>query len=177
MKKFLFSTIVFLVFPSVAQETAVVVSTEANNPEMPALFFTKEQRRVLEAVRRGVVQKEDLEIDSGNFVPVVLLEETLADVDDRQQINRKNEIQINALIRNRTTGKSRVWLNGEQVEIDGDNDLLRADGLVVNSQGVNSAAISGNDEFSNSRFEAKVGQIINIDGKIDESLPVILRHQ
>jgi len=94
----------FLAFPSVAQETSATGSS-ADKPEMPILFFTKEQRRVLEAVRRGVVQKEDLEIESGEFVPVVLLEETIGNEVEQRQTRRGKEIKVNALIRNHSTGR------------------------------------------------------------------------
>lgn len=180
MKKtiFLLPVIVALIFSTAtAQETSAVNdSADAENPVMPGLFFTAEQRRILEAVRRGVVRKEDLEIADENLVPVVLLEESLGGVvEQEKRIVRQKEIKINAFIRSRSTGKARVWLNGSEIEIGDDDDLLQANGLIITNEDVGKSFLTGSDEFNGSRFEAKVGQIINIDGRIDEELPVVLK--
>ena len=180
MKKtlFLLPVVAALFFSAAtAQETSAVGNADgADSPVMPGLFFTAEQRRILEAVRRGVVRKEDLEIADENLVPVVLLEESLGGiVEQERRIVRKREIKIDAFIRSRSTGKARVWLNGKEIEIGDDNDLLQASGLVITNEDVGRSFLAGSDEFNGSRFEARVGQIINVDGRIDEGLPVVLK--
>ena len=64
-----------------SQETATQEVAEQDGagqqqrPQMPGLFLTVEQRRILEALRQGVLNEQNLRED--RFVPVVLREEAL----------------------------------------------------------------------------------------------------
>ena len=183
--KFFVLVAIMLPIPLYAQSTSdpeEVVNGQQSRPEMPGLFFHKEQRRVLEAVRQGVVQEQDFDIEE--FVPVVILEEILpeeieqivvGDLPQRQQ--RAQAYNFDAYVLNRKNGNAMLWLNGKRIDIEKDTDLLARQGIIVQSEeedfGIKNGIFYGSDVYNSSNFEIKVGQSIGIDGGVEERLPVI----
>lgn len=161
-------------------EEVVVIVEEEERPDMPILFFTKEQRRILEAVRQGVVASDTFEAEG--FIPLVVIEETLPEESQFVEPVRKERsgFSVDALVRNRKTGKDYFWIGGRIVDVEKDADLLGEDGFIIGEDDVNADnAIQGIDEYEGTRFEVKVGQSVTKDGYIDEGLPVVVvrRHK
>lgn len=164
-----------------SEESSSVRSSSDQRPEMPNLFFRKEQRRVLEAVRQGVVEEEDFDIDE--FVPVVIIEDALPEEIEEETRQRGEDLSIDAYIVNRNTGSKVLWVNGKQIDLQEDSEYLTSRGIVVNADDVEGVAdslriengvVKADDAFSNAKFEAKVGQVIGAVGGVEESLPVVI---
>ena len=145
--------------------------TEKARPRMPDLFLTVEQRRILEALRQGVLDAEKLEEES--FVPVVLREELLEKIDEKPE--RSGEIKLDAFIRHKKSGKRFLWLNDKSYDLDKDKALIERSNYLRIEDSDNSLA--GVDGVSRVRFDIKVGQSINETGLVNESLPIIRKNQ
>lgn len=98
-------------------------------PEMPVLFFRGEQRRVLEAVRQGVVEEDDFDIEE--FVPVVIIEDALPQAEGEVQRRRARQIYIDAYIVNKSTGQNTFWFNGRRLTYEGSRELLEQEGIFL----------------------------------------------
>lgn len=142
-------------------------------PGMPDLFFRQEQRRVLEAVRHGLV-------DQGYFnevkelAPVIIPQRTIPEVfiEEEEELVRSDDLRVDAMIYNRAKGTSHIWINNQLINPE-DQYMLENKGLVIEDSGDGRSYISGSDSFSRSKFQVKVGQVIRVDGRIEESLPVV----
>ena len=146
-----------------------------NRPVMPRLFFTNEQRRILEVVRQEVISEQNLNFDE--FVPLVLAQQESIIVDE--DLSRDYDIQINAYIRNRKSDEGSVWVNG----IEGEqfrNISLNDRAGIWGREGLgeltfnDSREITGLDVANNSRFVLRVGQKLAGDGEASETYPVII---
>ena len=159
-----------------AQDENVAGSGEDARPEMSALFFTIEQRRILEALRQEVSTEENIQIDE--LAPVVLPEETLSSVDvviTEEGKQRELDISVDAYLRNHKNGKIVLWLNGVQYRLDKQSEFLENEGIMSLSAGEhNLVRVYGVDKFNKSKFVLKVGQRLNMDGGVDESYPVVI---
>lgn len=142
-------------------------------PAMPDLFFRQEQRRVLEAVRHGLVDQGYFN-DVKKLSPVILVQRTIpeAPVEEVEELLRSGDLMVNAMIYNRAKKTSHIWVNNQLVDAE-DQYVLENEGLVIEDGGDGGSYIVGNDTFSQSRFKVKVGQIIGVDGRIEEGLPVV----
>ena len=145
-----------------------------SRPTMPNLFFTREQRRILEAIRQGVIEKDTFVAD--DFLPLVILDEAIPEGEEATN-ERSKEINIDAFIRNRSSGNVFISANGEWLNVGEDNELLGLSGVSINadelSSGADSSIVRGEDFYNSSDFELKVGQVLEKDGHINEQLPVI----
>lgn len=158
-----------------------VSATESSGefrPEMPRLFFSGEQRRVLEAVRQDVIAEESFEEE--NFVPLILRQEQI-DLTPEQQ-ERTDALVFDSFIRNRSTGKGSWWgKEGEERQFStGKADDLSRQGVVQFEPSTDQSkdgdgAIVGIDRFNKTRFILKVGQQLLPDGEISETYPVVLK--
>ena len=159
-----------------AQDGNVVGRGEDARPEMSALFFTIEQRRILEAIRQEVSTEENIQIDE--LAPVVLPEETLSSDDvviTEEGKQRELDISVDAYLRNHKNGKIVLWLNGVQYRLDKQSEFLENEGIMSLSAGEhNLVRVYGVDKFNKSKFVLKVGQRLNMDGGVDESYPVVI---
>ncbi len=176
----------FMVMPVYAQsvensEESNATETSAQRPSMPDLFFRKEQRRVLEVVREGIVVEDDFDIEE--FVPVVIIEEQL-EPEEEELIRaraRGADIYFDSYIVNRSNGKSILWINGKALRVDEDRDVLSRQGIELaqgeegSSIALENGVLKGRDAYSNSKFRVNVGQIIGVDGSVDETLPIIVK--
>ena len=165
-----------------AEAEAAAVEAEsqgADRPDMPPLFFRVEQRRVLEAVRQGIVTNEDFEIEE--FAPVLIQEDPILPLETAAEplVNRERSQQysFDAYIVNHSTGKTKLWLNGQEIDADEDAEGLERRGLTGDEEGENlrikDGNLAGSDHFNGSKFRARVGQIIDVNGAVEETLPVI----
>ena len=178
--------------PALAQQTSEDVAEElaaelaaGQRPDMPVLFFRGEQRRVLEAVRQGVVEQEDFEIEE--FVPVIIEEEIeeeeiiIPEVVEEIRRERDANYLLDAYVVNRSSGKGIFWLNGRQLEAEEDARFLSREGLVGETEGedveVRDGVLHGADLFLGTRFRVKVGQVLGINGAVEETLPVVRIHK
>ena len=171
----LVAVFVVAAFSAYGQSNEDASAVAADGPAMPTLFFTGEQRRLLEAVRQEFISHEDLAIDE--FVPLVLRQELVELEDESEENLRGKSVQINALVRNRQTGRAKIWLNGEQFDLRDSSGVLDRDGLSALGSGTTdsgSLSIVGTDTFNLSRFVLKVGQRLSGDGEVDETYPVII---
>lgn len=165
--------------PAVAQ-----VEEEEQRPQMGALFYTVEERRILEAIRQGVVEEEELEF-SEEVVPAVVVQEVLPEVDEAPR-ERPNPIKVEAMIIRRSTGDASIWVReagkiGElKVSAESENRLggqaleNRA-GIVVEKRDISVDGMQGVDVFNNRRFRLQVGQILGTRGELDDSYPIVIR--
>lgn len=156
-------------------ETDAEVQAVIERPDMPGLFFREEQRRVLEAVRQGVVNNNDFVIEE--FSPV-LIEDPVVPVEERQNLGvRSQEYYFDAYIVNRSTGKTTFWLNRQELNSEKDADALRREGLTGLEEGeliqVTDGVLSAGDVYNKSNFRLKIGQIVGTNGTVEETLPVI----
>lgn len=169
--------------PVYAQSTAedapvtagILDESGAQRPNMPALFFTVEQRRLLEAVRQEFISSEDLAIDE--FVPLVLRQNLVEEEEEEETNLRGRSVQINALIRNRATGQTSLWLNGEEFDLQDKSGVLGDEGLTELAPATadnGSVSVVGTDSFNLSRFVLKVGQRLSGSGEVDETYPVVI---
>lgn len=156
------------------EEQAGAGGAEAESrPGMPRLFFTNQQRRILEVVRQEYVSKEIL--DQEEFVPFILTQQEVIDVDEAS-LTRENNFRVDALVRNRKTGSGVVWLNNTRYELGGKSDsLLQEEGLSkLESDAAGYGSITGTDTYNKSRFLVKVGQSLATDGEVNEIYPVVI---
>lgn len=152
-----------------AAPTGAASESESVRPTMPRLFFTNEQRRILEVVRQEFITEENLEF--AEFAPLLIeQQETLEEEDS---IGRNYDLSVVAYIRNRSSGGGVLWMNGEQYSLDDDSGVLGREGLDKLSLESN-GAISGTDSVNNSRFVLKVGQKLAGDGEVNETYPVVI---
>lgn len=175
-------------FPAVAQtETAAgqpaADADEDQRPQMGAFFYTVEERRILEAIRQGVVEEEELEFNE-DIQPIVVIQEVLPD-EEKIRVRAK-PLKVDAMIIRRATGDASVWVNegGEllqfQVNAKTENRLggkvleTRA-GVVVDKENVSVDGLVGVDTFNNRRFHLQVGQILGTRGELDDSYPIVIR--
>ena len=175
--------------PAFAQEeTDAAESAPAavdQRPQMGALFYTVEERRILEAIRQGVVEEEELEFTE-DILPVVVVQEALPDENENIIRERSKPLQVDAMIIRRSTGDASVWINegGEllefQVNPENENRLggkvleTRA-GVLVEKDGISVGGVQGVDVFNNRRFRLQVGQILGTRGELDDSYPIVIR--
>ena len=166
--------------PADAEGSAVT----GQRPEMPNLFFRREQRLILEAVRQGIVEQEDFDIEE--FVPVVILQDVLPlfeEEQERARIVREDNVYFDAYILNRQTGQGLVWINGVSVDPAKESGYLSRIGINIQGEegeeqlpyGVEQGVLSGGDSFNESQFKVRIGQTINTDGSVEETFPVVLR--
>ena len=151
-----------------SQETATQEVAEQDGagqqqrPQMPGLFLTVEQRRILEALRQGVLNEQNLRED--RFVPVVLREEALPEEVINLSVRRM--FKVEALVKHKKSGKTILWMNDRYYDLDKDKTLLeRLDFLKIETSDARSG-LAGYDNISKSRFNIKVGQSINKEGAI-----------
>ncbi len=140
-------------------------------PGMPRLFFTNQQRRILEVIRQEYVTEETL--DHQEFVPFVLEQQEVAEVDDAE-FTRESDFRVDAFVRNRKTGSSVVWLNNQQYELGDKSGILTREGLAELGADSAAAGVTGRDIYNNSRFVLKVGQSLVADGEVIETYPVVI---
>lgn len=167
--------------PAAAEDAAPgAQAAEQERPEMPGLFFRQEQRRILEAVRQGIVGENDFEIEE--VAPIVSIEEVLPDpvLEDEGLFARRQRgsaVNFDAYLINRKSGKGVIWMNGSALSIEEDAALLERQGFapLVDKEtlSVEGGFLEGADAYSESNFQVKVGQTIDVDGRIEENLPVI----
>ncbi|MDM5146813.1 hypothetical protein NQX30_00205 [Candidatus Persebacteraceae bacterium Df01] len=142
-------------------------------PNMPALFFTAEQRRILEAIRQGAVAEESLQLDE--FIPLILVEEIFSTVNEAPEQGRTEDIRVNAFIYNNNKKQAVLWLNGESYTSQEQNDFFSRENISeVSVLKSGTGEIVGIDHANNSKFVVKVGQKLSSDGGVDETYPVIL---
>ena len=142
---------------------------------MPSLFYTNEQRRLLEIVRQEIVTESQLDFDE--FVPLVLQhsEEDFADLpDELNKPVRTNELKFNAYIKNNSSGTGYLWINNVAYPMNDENNFIKKDTALESLSFLkNDTGLIGKDTSSNSRFMVKVGQKISTNGDLLETYPVI----
>ena len=164
---------------------AAVPAAGDQRPQMGALFYTVEERRILEAIRQGVVEEEELEFTE-DILPVVVVQEALPDENEEIIRERSQPLKIDAMIIRRKTGDASVWMNegGKVVEfqVNAENDdrlggkvlPVRA-GVLVDKGDISAGGVVGVDVFNNRRFRLQVGQILGTRGELDDSYPIVIR--
>lgn len=144
-------------------------------PDMPELFFTPEQRKILEAIRQGVVETEVFAPEE-IFEPVIISDDIIEFQQQEEVRVRGENIAIDSLIRSKKSGKLLVWMNNELVDLAEEAEVLEENGLTISDNDEHAGVVlKGTDSFSNTTFELEVGQSIVTDGNIEENLPVIIR--
>lgn len=157
-----------------AETSAVEVDGEEGRPAMPRLFYTNEQRRILEVVRQELIAEESLEFEE--FVPLVLAQQEVLEVIAGEELAaREHDLQMNAYIRNRKSGSAVLWINDESYQLtseDGSGVLSfeGIDGLVMQNDG----SVEGLDSPNGTRFVVRVGQKLAGDGEVNETYPVVV---
>ena len=163
-------------------EGAPAAGDEEQRPQMGALFYTVEERRILEAIRQGVVEEQELEFNE-EILPVVVVQEALPEEDEIRE--RAKPLRVDAMIIRRSTGEASIWMHedGKVVEfqIDRETDRLggkvletRA-GVVVERDDIGAGGLEGIDLFNNRRFRLQVGQILGTRGELNDSYPIVIR--
>lgn len=144
-------------------------------PDMPELFFTPEQRKILEAIRQGVVETEVFAPEE-IFEPVIISDDIIEFTEQDEVRVRMEDVSIDSLIRSKKSGKVLVWLNDELVDLAEEKEVLEDNGLVITDNDEHAGfSLKGSDSFSNTTFELLVGQSIVSDGNIEENLPIVIR--
>ena len=177
--------------PAFAQEEdgdAAAAATPAaadQRPQMGALFYTVEERRILEAIRQGVVEEEELEFTE-DILPVVVVQEALPDENEQIIRERSKSLKVDAMIIRRKTGDASVWINEEGKVLEfqvnpesgdrlGGKALAVRAGILVDKDDISVGGVQGVDVFNNRRFRLQVGQILGTRGELDDSYPIVIR--
>ncbi len=162
-----------------AQQTdEVQVEDEAesqNRPGMPALFFSNEQRRILEVVRQEIISEESLDFDE--FVPLVLTQSgTVEQQDTASEVSsiRSHDVQLNAYVQNRSSGSGFVWINNVAYPLADTEGFLQREDYLENLSFNEAGEMTGLDIANNSRFVLRVGQKLAGNGDATETYPVII---
>ena len=165
------------------EQGAAIAAEEEQRPQMGALFYTVEERRILEAIRQGVVEEEELEFTE-EILPVVVVQEALPEEDEIRE--RAKPLKVDAMIIRRATGDASVWVNegGKILEFQvnpqtgdrlGGKVLETNAGVVVDKAQISADGLEGIDLFNNRRFRLQVGQILGTRGGLDDSYPIVIR--
>ena len=183
-KKQLISTLIAGAMAVVASPRALAQTAETEDvrPPMLRLFYTLEQRRILEAVRQGVVQEEEIEIvEAVSEIVLREQEEALAAAADAPPPPPppRRPFTLEGLIRNHSSGLVRVFLSGNrELTVDGENPQVVEPDVYIGSLPASvPAAVSGVEEREGAFFEVKVGQEIDPDNQeINEPYyPIVIR--
>ena len=155
-----------------AQETNSVSGAASDDrPAMPRLFYTNEQRRILEVVRQEFITQENIEFSE--FTPLLIEQQETLDIEE--VAGRQYDLRVDAYIHNHKSGSSVLWLNKDQYALkkDGAGSSLsqeRLNEIELSTDGT----LSGVDEANKSRFFIKVGQKLTGDGEINETYPIVI---
>ena len=170
--------------PALAQTEADALQEEEQRPQMGALFYSVEERRILEAIRQGVVEEEELEFTE-DILPVVVVQEALPEEDEKPR-ERSQPLKVDAMIIRRSTGDASVWVSegGKLVKFQvnpetggrlGGKAMEARAGVLVEQGDISVDGVQGVDVFNNRRFRLRVGQILGTRGELDESYPIVIR--
>ena len=170
--------------PALAQTEADALQEEEQRPQMGALFYSVEERRILEAIRQGVVEEEELEFTE-DILPVVVVQEALPEEDEKPR-ERSQPLKVDAMIIRRSTGDASVWVSegGKLVKFQvnpetggrlGGKAMEARAGVLVEQEDISVDGVQGVDVFNNRRFRLRVGQILGTRGELDESYPIVIR--
>ena len=173
-----------------AQEDAAPVRAITTGRPMLKVFYSQEQRRVLEAIRQGIVPSSD----QFNESAVLILEETIVpsdvggflEVEDVVEEIDRPDVSLIGYIRSKKSIGGTYWSRFEGVSTnelriapDEENEDFASesvsDGTLVLGNVPDSEELVGLDRKTNSRFSLKVGQGITNAGALYETLPVIRR--
>ena len=141
-------------------------------PGMPSLFFSNEQRRILEVVRQEIISEESLEFDE--FVPLVLTQQDILDTEDEVGSGRGHEVQLNAYVRNRNSGGGFVWINNVAYPLEDNEGFLQRQDYLEDLSFNDSREMTGLDIANRSRFVLRVGQKLTGTGDATETYPVVI---
>ena len=169
---------------ALAQTEADTLQEEEQRPQMGALFYSVEERRILEAIRQGVVEEEELEFTE-DILPVVVVQEALPEEDEKPR-ERSQPLKVDAMIIRRSTGDASVWVSegGKLVKFQvnpetggrlGGKAMEARAGVLVEQGDISVDGVQGVDVFNNRRFRLRVGQILGTRGELDESYPIVIR--
>ena len=169
---------------ALAQTEADALQEEEQRPQMGALFYSVEERRILEAIRQGVVEEEELEFTE-DILPVVVVQEALPEEDEKPR-ERSQPLKVDAMIIRRSTGDASVWVSegGKLVKFQvnpetggrlGGKAMEARAGVLVEQGDISVDGVQGVDVFNNRRFRLRVGQILGTRGELDESYPIVIR--
>ena len=172
--------------PAFAQTESDALQEEEQRPQMGALFYSVEERRILEAIRQGVVEEEELEFTE-DILPVVVVQEALPEEDQKPR-ERSQPLKVDAMIIRRSTGDASVWVteggklvkfqvNRETDGLLGGKAMETRAGVLVEQEGISVDGVQGVDVFNNRRFRLRVGQILGTRGELDESYPIVIRRR
>ena len=170
--------------PALAQTESDTLQEEEQRPQMGALFYSVEERRILEAIRQGVVEEEELEFTE-DILPVVVVQEALPEEDEKPR-ERSQPLKVDAMIIRRSTGDASVWVSegGKLVKFQvnpetggrlGGKAMEARAGVRVEQGDISVDGVQGVDVFNNRRFRLRVGQILGTRGELDESYPIVIR--
>ena len=169
---------------ALAQTESDTLQEEEQRPQMGALFYSVEERRILEAIRQGVVEEEELEFTE-DILPVVVVQEALPEEDEKPR-ERSQPLKVDAMIIRRSTGDASVWVSegGKLVKFQvnpetggrlGGKAMEARAGVLVEQGDISVDGVQGVDVFNNRRFRLRVGQILGTRGELDESYPIVIR--
>ena len=164
MKKHLF-LLMLAIQPAFAEEPP------STAPVMPPLFFTNEERRLLEIVRQEIISKEQLNFDE--YVPLILQQNENTVTEKSKVQERGDDIKFNAYVRNNSNNKTVVWLNNHAYVLDSRDEILNKEKLIDGMSVGDGGALVGKDTVNNNNFKILVGQKINKQGDINETYPII----
>ena len=173
-------------FPAATQTTGTAGQSEAEEDQrqqMGAFFYTVEERRILEAIRQGVVEEEELEFNE-DIQPIVVIQEVLPEEDEIRV--RSQPLKVDAMIIRRATGDASIWVTegGKALEFRvsaetenrlGGKVLETRAGVVVDKENISVDGLEGVDTFNNRRFRLQVGQVLGVRGELDDSYPIVIR--
>lgn len=151
--------------------------------DMLRLFFTSEQRRILEAVRQGLLKDEDL--DRVQEIATAALMEFEAETSGEEQLEigefldfdvpevrergRSVNLAVDGFIRVGDRN-STLLVNGQMMEAD---ELYNMQGIEVNRfRGDSDGSVLAVDMVSRKRIVLKPGQTISTSGSVEENLAV-----
>lgn len=168
--------------PARAQEATDTISREEG--DMLRLFFTSEQRRILEAVRQGLLKDEALDrVQEIATAALMEFESETQGVGEELEIGefldfdnpqvrergRSTDVTVDGFIRIGDRN-STLLVNGRMMEAP---DLLNAQGIEVNRfKSDTKGSLIAVDMVSKQRIVLKPGQTISTSGSVRENLAV-----
>lgn len=149
-------------------------ATQSGAPQMRRIFFSTEERQALEILRRdqAAVALEE----SNKIFPVILHEEPFGGGEDFVLARDEEEpLLVHAVVRRYSDGKTFLWIGDERFDVQRDGEFLdKTRHLVLDQAQISQDGVFGVDRISERRFQIRVGQSIDYEGRVRDNYPAIV---
>lgn len=149
-------------------------AADDGTPQMRRVFFSTEERQSLEILRRDQAAAE-LE-ESTKVFPIILHEEPFEGGEEVVLERDQDEpMLVHAVVRRYSDGKTFLWIGDERFDVQRDGEFLdKTRHLVLDQSQISPDGVFGVDRISERRFQVRVGQSIDYQGRVRDNYPAIV---